>query len=129
MAFLRGMYGLMQGEIFGVRGQDFDLERDVITVRKQIAALDYKPTPALTTNRRTRSVPLPSFVADLLRQHLWTHEPLAGERALKPSIGGLIFYLRERKPINKNYFKNAIWLPAIKKAGLPRSRVNGMHGL
>lgn len=30
---------------------------------------------------------------------------------------------------NKNYFIGAIWLPAIKRAGIPRSQVNGMHGL
>ena len=129
MALLGGTCGLMQGEIFGVRVQDLDFERGVITVRQQITALDYKPIPALPKNRRTRSVPLPFFVADLLIEHLTTHEPLDGERTLEPSVGGLIFYLRERKPINKNYFNNAIWLPAIKKARLPRSRVNGMHGL
>ena len=129
MALLGGTCGLRQGEIFGVRVQDLDLERGVITVRQQITALDYKPTPVLTKNRRTRSVPLPSFVADLLKEHLTTHEPLEGERTLEPSVGGLIFYLREQKPINKNYFNTAIWLPAIKRAGLPRSRINGMHGL
>ena len=124
-----GTCGLRQGEIFGVRVQDLDLERGVITVREQITALDYKPTPALTKNRRTRSIPLPPFVADLLREHLTAHEPLDGEQTREPSVGGLIFYLRERKPINKNYFNQVIWLPAIRKAGLPRSRVNGMHGL
>ena len=115
--------------IFGVRVPDLDLERGVITVCQQITALDYKPTPALTKNRRTRSVPLPSFVADLVREHLATNQPFDGERTLEPSVGGLMFYLRERKPINENYFKKGIWLPAIKKAGLPRSRVNEIHGL
>jgi len=129
MALLGGTCGLRQGEIFGVRVQDLDLETGVITVRQQITALDYKPTPALTKNRRTRSVPLPSFVADLLKEHITTHEPLEGERTLEPCVGGLIFFLRERKPINKNYFNQGIWFPAIKRAGLPRSRVNGMHGL
>jgi integrase len=60
MTLLGGTCGLRQGEIFGVRVQDLDLERGVITVRQQITALDYKPTPALTKNRRTRSVPHPS---------------------------------------------------------------------
>ena len=129
MALLGGTCGLRQGEIFGVRVQDLDLETGVITVRQQITALDYKPTPALTKNRRTRSVPIPPFVADLLKEHITTHEPLEGERTLEPCVGGLIFFLRERKPINKNYFNQGIWLPAIKCAGLPRSRVNGMHGL
>ena len=129
MALLGGTCGLRQGEIFGVRVQDLDLETGVITVRQQITALDYKPTPALTKNRRTRSVPIPPFVSDLLKEHITTHEPLEGERTLEPCVGGLIFFLRERKPINKNYFNQGIWFPAIKRAGLPRSRVNGMHGL
>ena len=109
--------------------QDIDLGRVVMTVRQQLTALDDKLTPALTKNRRTRSVPIPSFVADLLKEHLLTHEPLEGERTLEPSVGALIFFLRERKPMNNNYINTAIWLPAIRKAGLPRSRVNGMHGL
>ena len=101
----------------------------MITVRQEITALDYKPSPALTNNRRTRSIPLPPFVADLLQKHLTTHQPLEGERTLEPSVSGLIFYLRERKAVNKNYFTHAIWQPAVKKSGLPRSRVNGIHGL
>ena len=43
-----------------------------------------------------------------------THEPLEGIRILEPSAGGLISYLRERKPINMNYFNASIWLPSIK---------------
>ena len=31
--------------------------------------------------------------------------------------------------MNKNYFNQSIWLPKIKLAGLPQSRVYGMHGL
>ena len=114
MALLGGTCGLRQGEIFGVRVQDLDLESGGITVRQQITALDYKPTPALTKNRRTRSVPFPPFVADLLKLHLAKYDPLEGERTLEPSLSGLIFYLRERKPINQNYSNQAIWLPVIK---------------
>lgn len=46
MALLGGTCGLIQGEIFGARVQN--LERGMTTVRQQITALDYKPTPALT---------------------------------------------------------------------------------
>ena len=71
-------------------------------------------------NGRTWLVPLPFYVADLLREYSSTHETLDGERTFEPSAGGLIFYFRERKSINKNYFNTAIWSPAVKKAGLPR---------
>lgn len=109
--------------------QDLVLERGVITVRQQTTLLNYKLTPALTKNRRTRLVQLPLFVADRLREPLTKHESLEGDRTLESSVGGTIFFLRERKPTNKDYFNQGIWLPAIVQAGLPRTRVNGMHGL
>lgn len=74
----------------------------MITVRQQITALDYKPTPTRSKKKRRRSVQLRFFVAELLGEHLAIREPLEGERMFEPSVGSLIFYLRERKPINKN---------------------------
>jgi integrase len=41
----------------------------------------------------------------------------------------MIFFFRERLPINKNYFVTAYWHPAIRAAGLARSREVGMHSL
>lgn len=129
IALIGATCGLRQGELFGLRVQDLDFEKSEITVRQQISPHKYRPTPTLTKNRKTRTVPVPEQVMNELKKHVDSIEPLEGERLLSPCVGGLIFFLRERLPINKNYFVTAFWHPAIKAAGLPRSRENGMHGL
>jgi integrase len=121
--------GLRQGELFGLRIQDIDLENSVIHVRQQIKVIGYAPTPCLPKGAKTRSVPIPEFVRDEIAEYLSTVEPLAGERTLDPSEAGIIFTLRERKPINKNYFNTAYWHKALKNAGISRMRTSGMHGL
>ena len=129
MPLLGATCGLRQGEILGLRTQDIDFERLEVNVRQQIKLIDTRPTPALPKFKRTRVVPLPEFVAQRLSDFLETAEVLEGERSYSPSIGGIIFTLRERKPINKNYYNTTYWHPAILAAGLLRSRTNGTHAL
>jgi len=111
----------------GLVTRDLDLERFVMTVRQQLTSLHYKETPALTKDRRTRSVPLPCSATDLSKKYLATHDPMEGARTLESSVEGLLFYLREKERVNKNYFNTAIWLPSIKKGGFPPSRVNDLQ--
>lgn len=129
MPLLGATCGLRQGEILGLRLQDIDFEKLELNVRQQIKLIDTKPTPALPKFKKTRVVPLPKFVADELSQFLEFAEVLSGERSFSPGIGGILFTLRERKPINKNYYNTTYWHPAILSAGLLRSRSNGTHAL
>jgi integrase len=64
-----------------------------------------------------------------LAAYIGQREPLAGERTDAPGVGGLLFYTRERRPLNKNYFNSAIWKPALDAAGVPVVRDNGLHAL
>lgn len=129
MPLLGATCGLRQGEILGLRLQDIDFEKLELNVRQQIKLIDTRPTPALPKFKKTRVVPLPEFVADELSAFLRFAEVLEGERTLSPSVGGIILTLRERKPINKNYYNTRYWHPAILSAGLLRSRSNGTHAL
>jgi len=106
---------------------DFDLLE--INVRQQVKLINSRPSPALPKFQKTRVVPLPEFVATLLAQHLETVGVLDGEQSLEPCIGGLLFYFRERTPINKNYYNTHVWRPAILAAGITPSRSNGTHAL
>jgi len=129
MPLLGATCGLRQGEILGLRIQDIDFEKLELNVRQQVKLIDTRPTPALPKFKKTRVVPLPEFVAIELADYLRRYEVLNGERTSIPSVGGILFTLRERKPINKNYYNTTYWHPAIVSAGLPRSRTNGMHAL
>ncbi|KQP66904.1 tyrosine-type recombinase/integrase [Nocardioides sp. Leaf285] len=121
--------GLRQGEAFGLRVHDIDFDRQVVHVRQQIRLEDGRPVPALPKYRRTRSVPLPSWVGEQLEASTREHAPLGGERSDRPGLGGLLFYTRERKPLNRNYFNPTVWRPALLAAGVPNDRDNGMHAL
>ncbi len=121
--------GLRQGECFGLRVQDVDFLRGELHVRQQIRLVSGTPTPALPKYRRIRSVPLPEWLGRELSAHIASFEPLAGETTNAPGLGGLLFYGRERKPLNRNYFNSRIWKPALVAAGITPERETGMHAL
>lgn len=126
---LGAMCGLRQGEAFGLRIQDIDFDNQQIYVRQQIKLVNMKPTPALPKMKKTRTVPMPEELSSVLWNHLEAFEILPGEQTLDPGVGGLIFSLRERKPLNKNYYNPTVWRTAITAAGLPVIRTNGSHAL
>jgi integrase len=121
--------GLRQGECFGVRVHDIDFLRGEFHVRQQIRLVNGAPAAALPKYGRTRTVPLPEWVANSRAAHIAELPPLVGEPASEPSLAGLVFYGREHKPMNRNYFNSYIWRPALQSAGVPRGRENGMHAL
>lgn len=47
----------------------------------------------------------------------------------RPATADLLLTTRERKAVNRNYFNSHIWKPALIKAGVEPTRVNGMHAL
>ena len=83
--------GLRQGECFGLRVQDVDLLRSELHVRQQIRLESGQPQAALPKYGRTRTVPLPQWVAAVLAAHISGLPPLEGERLLAPALGGLLF--------------------------------------
>jgi integrase len=121
--------GLRQGECFGLRIQDVDFLRREVHVRQQIRIVDSRPQPALPKYGRTRTVPLPEWVASELAAHIAGWPPLEGERITAPSFSGLLFYGRERKPLNRNYYNSTVWRSALRMASVPPGRDHGMHAL
>jgi len=121
--------GLRQGEAFGLRIQDVDFVRRELHVRQQIRIEYGRPAAALPKYERVRLVPMPEWVSSALEESIARFSPLRGERLERPGLGGLLFYSRESKPLNRNYFNQAIWRPAIQAAGIPNERGNGMHAL
>ncbi|MGH9040561.1 MAG: hypothetical protein ACRDZ3_10045, partial [Acidimicrobiia bacterium] len=67
---------------------------------------------------KTRTVPLPTSVAEALATHLQQY-PAQSE--------GLVFTSREDKPINRSHFDPYIWHRTLAAVGVERSRQNGMH--
>ncbi|QNT92379.1 hypothetical protein HEP81_02053 [Streptomyces griseofuscus] len=66
--------GLRQGEALGLSADDIDFEKEVVHVRRQVKMVRAKLCFALPKGRKVRDVPLPSSVAQAIRQHM---EPFA----------------------------------------------------
>jgi integrase len=56
-------------------------------------------------------------------------EALAEHLRVFPSVDGLVFTTRERKPLNRTYKNQRIWKPALVANKIDPSRANGMHAL
>ncbi|MGB3763048.1 MAG: site-specific integrase, partial [Ornithinimicrobium sp.] len=84
---------------------------------------------------KTRTVPLPSTVADELNAHLQRfparHVALPWETPTSKTSERvpLILTSRERRALNRNYFNSGPWKRAQATAGIADSRDNGMHAL
>jgi integrase len=131
--------GLRQGEIFGLSPDDIDFLPRVVHVLRQVKIVAGRLTFARPKGDKTRDVPLPAaaslaFAAQIAafppaRVTLPWHEP-GTKRHGKPVTVRLMFFSPQaRNALRRHHFNWDIWKPAIRSAGLPDVRVNGMHML
>ncbi|WP_441250384.1 tyrosine-type recombinase/integrase [Kitasatospora sp. McL0602] len=126
--------GLRQGEIFGLAADDIDFTKGVVNVVRQVRLIRNRPVFSLPKGGKTRSVPLPDSVAASLRAHLAVHPPVTISlpwRSVdgRPVSADLLFVDANKRNLNRNRFNVEIWRPALKSAGIPAGRENGMHAL
>jgi len=124
--------GLRQGEVFGLAVEDVDFLRRTVHVRRQVAIVGSRLVFALPKGRKEREVPLPTSVANALATHLQAFPAqkvsLPWEKPSGSSVGAaLILTSREGKALNRNYINPQVWKPALRRAGLPDDRTQGMH--
>jgi integrase len=128
VAMLAAGLGLRQGEVFGLSPDDVDFLRGKVEVRRQVKLFaDGSMVFALPKGTKTRTVPLPSSVRDALAAHLAASP--AVPVTLAHETHTLAVTTRERHAVSRNYFNRHVWSPALERAGVPRSRENGMHAL
>jgi integrase len=107
---LAGGTGLRWGECVGIRLDAIDLDGGWVHVRRvavEVAGnVTSKPYPK--THHGGRSVPLPSFAIDALREHIDTYPPMrTGE-----------VFTNEAGPVRRTLFRSRVWRPALVRAGL-----------
>ena len=108
---LAGGTGLRWGECVGLRWDAVDLDNaevHVIRVAIEVAGtVTIKPFPKSRAGRRT--VPLPPFVVQALKDHQSRHgEGTAGE----------VFTNKAGGPVRRTLFRARVWRPALVRAGL-----------
>lgn len=128
--------GLRQGEIFGLSPDDFDFLRGTVEVRRQVkVAGNNRLVFALPKGRKTRTVPLPTSVANELNAHMAQFPaarvalPWSTLDSSETIAISLLLTTRERSALNRNYFNARLWRRAQGDVGIPTSRDNGTHAL
>ena len=124
--------GLRQGEVFGLAVEDVDFLRGLVRVQRQVCIIGNKLVFALPKRRKVREVPLPSRVADVLSAHLQAFPAKTVALPWETGTGKLVdtkLFLRSREggALNRNYINRSVWKPALVAAGIPSTRVQGMH--
>ncbi|MGG2465613.1 tyrosine-type recombinase/integrase [Streptomyces sp. RGM 3693] len=136
--------GLRQGENFGLAVEEIDFLGGVIHVVRQVKLIGPHLVFAPPKGGKLRDVPMGDLVAHRLSTHITRYPPI--EVTLPwltpdgpPVTATLIFYSRERKALNRNYFNMYLWKPALVSAGVipertpgeryVQSREHGMHAL
>lgn len=112
--------GLRQGEVFGLRREDVDFLGRMLRVRQQVKRVGGRLVIAPPKGGKLRDVPLPEPVALALSAHV----------ASQPAgPGGLVFTGTRGGVVDRSSFNQYVWRPALKRAGVPGGRENGMHAL
>jgi integrase len=119
--------GLRRGEALGLRWEDVDFERGVITLRQAMQRVEGKLRPVeLKTHAAHRSINLPGLtIAALRRQRVHQME----DRLLAGSTWndtGLVFTSRLGTPIDPRNYKRALDR-ALHRAGLHHIRIHDMR--
>lgn len=136
--------GLRQGEIFGLAVDEIDFLGGIVHVVRQVKMVGSHLVFAPPKGGKLRDVPLPDAVSYVLAEHITRRPPIEVTLPWKtpdgpPVTATLLFYSRERKALNRNYFNMYLWKPALVSAGvIPKrlpgerfkeSREHGMHAL
>lgn len=115
-----GLGGLRQGELFALRWDDIDLGGATIAVRRKRLRLAsgevIEDDPKSRAGRRTIALPA-VLVAELER-----HRARYGGGA-----NGYVFTSKEGTPLERSNFRQRVWLPAARAAGLEGMRFHDLR--
>lgn len=108
--WIGALLGLRWGEVAGLRVGDVDLLRGTIRVAEQRPA--HGPPGPPKSRAGLRALTLPAGLVDLLAAHY----AAKGLSAVKPD--SLVFTSHDGSPLNYANWRNRVWLPAVKRAGI-----------
>ncbi|WP_156721349.1 tyrosine-type recombinase/integrase [Streptomyces apocyni] len=126
--------GHRQGEAFGLAVEDVDLLGGVVHVVRQVKLVNNRPVFAPPKGGKERDVPLPDSVGSALAAHITRYPPVEVTLPWKtldgpPVTATLIFYGLGGLALIRNRFNDRVWRPALRAAGVPTGRENGLHAL
>ena len=106
--------GARIGEAAALRMKNVDLLKRQVAIVEASKEVEGKLYLGSTKNRRNRSVALPKFLSEKIAVHVEKFSnPLDSEALVFPSPSG--------ETLRQTMFRNRVFRPAAKRAGLPRS--------
>lgn len=120
--------GLRFGELLGLRWEDIDLDKGILTVKHQVRMVDEEPQfIPLKTAKSRRTIRLPSLAVTALRKHRTRQ---LEERLRLGEVWrdyDLVFCTEVGTPLSESNVRNRSFHPLLKKAGLPRIRFHDLR--
>ncbi len=113
--------GLRQGEIFGLKWEDIDLNAETLAVRRtiyELSGLVYIGEPKSSQSRRKVELPNIAIIALINHRTNMLNEGQPLDWVFCDTIGG---------PLRKSNFRNNSHLPIIKRSGLPYLRFHDLR--
>jgi integrase len=113
LVFLLAYGGLRWGEATALRRGRFNELRGRVDVMEAVSEVNGVLHFGSTKTHQVRSVALPSFLRDLLAEHL--------SRFVQDDVDALVFTTKNSTNVRIGNFRRRVWWPALDAAGLPRS--------
>jgi integrase len=122
MVPLGGVLGLRWSEVVALRVGRIDFLRSTITIAEAAPEVDGRPTPGNPKSKAgNRTIAVPPFVMDQLAQHL-------ARRGLSAAhADALVFVSPGGGLLRASNFRNRVWGPAIRAAGLDGLTFHGLR--
>ena len=126
--------GLRQGEAFGLAAGDIDWLHRIVHVRRQVRIVGSTLCFAPPKGGKERDIPLPGSIALRLAAHIKACQPVGVTLPWKvpggrPAVASLLFTAPGGAALHRSSFSAVAWQPALRGAGVPLARENGMHAL
>jgi len=110
MIYLAGVLGLRWSEVAGLRARHLDLRHRLLTIDETLAEVEGQILTADVKSKASRrTLELPQLLADTLKDHV-ARQKLVGD--------DLLFTASDGSPLRASNFRNRIWAPALRAAGL-----------
>jgi integrase len=113
LIYLLAYTGVRWGEAAGLRRRRIDVLRSRIEVSEALEEVGGSVSFGTTKNHKRRTIVIPSFLRDLLNDHV-----------LRLGIGDqedLVFTATNGTPMRNSNFSSYVWKPAVAAADLPTS--------
>jgi integrase len=119
VAYTLAYAGIRQGEATALRRNRINLLRRELVISESATDVHGRKVFGPTKNSKTRTVPIPTFLADMLAQHLADVPPNPDALVFTNSVGG---------PMNWSNFRRRVWKPALDAAGInPDLRIHDLR--